>query len=185
MRRLLYVGTAGALFLPTAAFAQTIPSAATVDLANIANVLLGLAAAAVLAAIPIVVPYGLARLKIANNADMSAKLVSAAEGAAGAAYSFALAHEGGLSNVNVHSAALATGLSYLNASVKPELDALGVTPDRAAEIVSARLGKLLAADSTVTAGAPAQVPTPVLLPAPKPTPVPPKPAAVAPPAPAN
>jgi hypothetical protein len=144
------------------------PSVTTADITNIVNVLLGLASAAVLAAIPILVPAVLKRLGIANNAAMEAKVDQVGDDAAGAAYQYALAHEGGLGHVEVKNAALAAGLSHLNANAGAEMTALGVTPAAAAGIVSAKLGALLATDPSISAGAPAQIPTPALVPAPIP-----------------
>ena len=137
-----------------------IQTAASVDFKPLVNAVLGILAAVVSAAIPVVVAAIYKRLGIANNADQSAKVVSAAQGAAGAAYSFALQHEGGLSNVNVHNAALAAGLNYFNTAVGPELTKMGITPERAASIVAARFGALLASDPTISAGKPAQIAAP-------------------------
>ena len=150
---------------PTAA---TAPSATTVDLTNTANILLSLAAAAVTAAIPILIPFVLKRLGVANNADLSAKLATAADAAAGAAYQYALQHEGGLARVDVQNAAVAHGVTYLTSEMQPLLDTLSVTPARASAMVTARLGTLLAGDPSVTAGAPSQTPVPVTIPAPPP-----------------
>ena len=119
---------------PTAA---TAPSSTTVDLTNVASVLLSLASAAVLAAIPILIPFVLKRLGVANNADLSAKLATAADAAAGAAYSYALAHEGGLARVDVQNAAVAHGVTYLTSEMQPLLDTLGVTPARASAMTLA------------------------------------------------
>jgi len=127
---------------------------ATVDLANTANVLLSLAAAAVTAAIPILVPFILKRLNIANDADLTQKLELALNAAAGGAYKYAASHEGGLSNVAVNNGALASATTYVVSNLPDTLKTLGVTPDKVTQMVSARLGALLASDPTVTAGKP-------------------------------
>ncbi len=130
----------------------------TVDLANTANVLLSLAAAAVTAAIPILIPFVLKRLNIANDADLTNKLELALNAAAGGAYKYAASHEGGLSNVAVSNGALASATTYVVSNLPDTLKTLGVTPDKVTEMVSKRLGALLATDPTVTAGKPAAVP---------------------------
>jgi hypothetical protein len=126
----------------------------TVDLTSIANILLSLAAAAVAAAIPIVVPAVLKRFGQANNADLTANLELALQAAAGGAYKYAASHEGGLSNVAVHNGALAQATTYIVSNLPDTLKELGITPDKVQEMVSKRLGALLATDPTVTAGKP-------------------------------
>lgn len=130
----------------------------TVDITQIVNYLLGIVLASVLAAIPIVVRAMLKRFGIANDADLADKLTTAADAAAGAAYKFALGHEGGLSRLDVHNAAVAVGVDYLTSNMSQTMQALGVTQANATAMVSARLGTLLAADPSVTAGMPPQAP---------------------------
>lgn len=139
-----------------------------VDLQPVAAALLPLASAAVLAAIPILVPAVLKRLHVANDADLSAKLVTACDAAAGLAYRAALSYEGGLSNVAIHDAALAQGVSYVVARMPHAMQQLGLTPEHVGEMVSARLGRLLASDPTVTAGTPPKKEAPTPAPEPKP-----------------
>lgn len=122
-----------------------------VDLTIVVNTLLVLASTAVTAAIPILVPALLSRLRLADDKDLSDKLMAGADAAAGAAYKFALAHEGGLSNVAVHDAALATAVNYVVTKLPDTLKALNLTPDHVHDMVSARLGVLLASDPTVSA----------------------------------
>ena len=131
-----------------------------VDLSNIANVFLSLASAAVLAAIPIVVPYLLKRLKIGADADMAAKVDAVATDAAGAAYNYALQHEGGLKSVPITNAGIAEGAALMNAKVGPEMESLGITPALVTATVQAKLGTLLAGDPSVSAGAPVATPAP-------------------------
>jgi hypothetical protein len=132
-----------------------------VDLTSIATTLLGLAMAAVTAAIPILVPALLKRLNVANNADLAGKLENALSAAAGVAYQTAVdrASNGGLANIQVKNAALAAGAGYVVAKMPDTLRTLGVTPDGVRDMVSARLGVLLASDPTVTAVAPVAVRT--------------------------
>ena len=126
----------------------------TIDLSSVANILLSLASAAVVAAIPLVVPAVLKRLGVANNADLTSNLELALNAAAGGAYKYAASHEGGLSNVAVHNGALATATTYVVSNLPDTLKKLGITPDKVQEMVSNRLGALLASDPTVTAGKP-------------------------------
>jgi hypothetical protein len=149
----------------------------SVDLTPVVNALLALASVAVTAAIPIIVPALLKRLKIANDSDLAARIEEAANAAAGKAYRYALSHEGGLSNIAVQDAALATGINHVVTSVPGALEALGITQDHVQEMVTARLGSLLATDPSVTA-----VKTVTPLPA-IPTPAAPLPPAPPPPAP--
>lgn len=149
----------------------------TVDLTPVVNALMALASIALTTAIPLVVPAVLKRLKVANSADLAARVEAAADAAAGLAYRYALAHEGGLANVAVQDAALAAGINHVAASVPGALAQLGITPDHVQQMVQARLGALLANDPTVTAGKPT-TPLPVVPalhdsdPTPKPTALP-------------
>jgi hypothetical protein len=131
------------------------------DLANIAGGLASLASVAVVTAIPIVVPALLKRMGIANNAALTAQLDVLCESGAGAAYKYAASSATGLSDVNVHNAALAAGLNYINARAPDLAKQCGLTPDHVAQQVSAELGKLLATDPTVTAGVPVATSTAV------------------------
>lgn len=126
----------------------------TVDLTPIVNTLMALASVSFTAAVPIVVPAMLKRLKVANNSDLAERVEAAADAAAGLAYRYALAHEGGLSNVAVQDAALAAGINHVASSVPGALAQLGITPDHVQQMVVARLGALLANDPTVSAGKP-------------------------------
>jgi hypothetical protein len=157
----------------------TAPSATTVDLTNVANTLLGLAAVAVTTAVSVGLPLLMKRWGIANDSAMSAKVDAAVSDAGGIIYDFATKHVGGLANVDVHNAAWATALQHVADKVGPEVKSLGLTDATIKQMVQGAVGTLLAGDPTVTAGAPAQIPTPVLVPAPPPVHV------VAPPAPAG
>jgi len=132
-----------------------------VDLTSVATALLSLASAAVLAAIPVLVPAILKRLCVANDADLNAKMTSALDAAAGEAYNYALTHEGGLANVAVHNDALAAGTQYFVSKFADGMKIANVTPDSVTAMVKARLGVLLAGDPTVTAGKPGAAPVAV------------------------
>jgi hypothetical protein len=139
----------------------------TVDLSPVAGALVSLAAAAVTATIPILVPALLKRLRIADNADLTKKIEVAADAGAGVAYQYAASRAGGLSHVAIQSAALAAGADYVSRHASDTLVTLNITPARVSEMVAARLGVLLAGDPTVTAGTP--VPA---MPSPPPLPIP-------------
>lgn len=125
-----------------------------ISLAPVLDALLALAAAAVSTAIPFIVPAVLRRLRLADNAELVARVQSAALAGAGLAYQYAAAHKEGLASVSVRNAALARGIEHVASSVPGALLELGVTPQHISQMVSGRLGVLLASDPTVTAGAP-------------------------------
>jgi hypothetical protein len=127
----------------------------TVDLTSVANGLLSLVYTALLASLPWLVPALLRRLRIADNADLTSRVMAGATAAAGAAYNFALTHEGGLAHVAVNNAAIAHGASYMADHFAGDLKELNITPDTVSAMVSARLGVLLASDPAVSAGQPA------------------------------
>ena len=136
----------------------------TVDLTSPVNDLLAILLAVVTAAIPIVVPALLKRLGVANNADLSQTISNAAQAGAGAAYTYALAHEGGLARLDVKNAAIAAGVQHVANTVPDALAKLGITPANVEAMVTARLGTLLAQDPSVTAGTPQKMPAPSIAP---------------------
>jgi hypothetical protein len=127
-----------------------------VDMTEIASALLSLASVTITAVIPIVVPVVLRRLHVATDTDLAKRVAAAANAGAGIAYQYAAAQikAGGLSRLDVHSAALATGVDYVNAHLPDTLRATGCSPEAVREMVAARLGLLLASDPSVTAGTP-------------------------------
>jgi hypothetical protein len=136
-----------------------------VNFSTVLSVLQPLAYAAVIAAIGVLVPTGLKRLGIANNADLTNKLTTVLDAGAGEAYRVALSHEGGLANVAVYNGAIAAGINYVLTAVPTLLTTLGVTPATVEAAVKARLGALLANDPTVSAGTPPVTPAMSPLPA--------------------
>jgi hypothetical protein len=170
MRKLAWLTALWVFVLMSGVWAQAaqVPSATTVDLTNVTNILLSIVSAAVVAALGVLVPYGLKRLGVANAADYAQTIDAAGTAAAGMAYNYALAHEGGLKNVDVHSAAIAEGVNHMTSTVPEAMAALGLTPTNVSAIVTSRLGVLLAKDATVTAGAPKQIPAVKLIDAPAP-----------------
>ena len=126
------------------------------DLTPLVNAFAPVAQAATIAALGVLVPFVLNRLHVANNSDLGKAVATAADAAAGAAYKYALAHDGGLKNIQVHNAALEVGADYVLRNMPGALDKLGLTPEHVQDMVEARLGALLAQDPTVTAGTPPQ-----------------------------
>lgn len=145
-----------------------------VDFSVAANALLALASAVVTAAIPILVPAILRRLRLANNADLVAKVQAVAAAGAGMAYEYAVTHQGSITNVPFKDAAVATGVQHVMSSVPDALKEMGITPDHVSAMVTARLGTLLASDPTASA-TPESHASPAL-----PTPVAAKPPATSP-----
>jgi hypothetical protein len=132
----------------------------------IVNALISLASFAVSIAIPILLPALLRRLKIASDSDLARRLDTAANAAAGLAYQQAaaranrLALTSGLGDPGTHAAAVNAGTNYVVRHLPDAMQRLGVSVPDVAEMVSARLGTLLAADPSVTAGQPIGVPPP-------------------------
>jgi hypothetical protein len=125
-----------------------------VDMTAIASALLSLASITVTATIPVVVPALLRRWHIATDSDLARRVETAAMAGAGAAYSYAASKSGGLARVNVHNEALAAGVEYVSTHLPNVLHETGCSPQLVHEMISARLGVLLAGDPTVTAGKP-------------------------------
>lgn len=123
----------------------------TLDLTPVLDTLAGLAFAAVSAAIPILVPAILRRLKIANNSDLAQRIETAADAGAGLAYQYAVTRAGGLNSVAVKDSAINRGVSHVLLSLPDTLKSLDVTDEHVKDMVTARLGALLATDPTVTA----------------------------------
>ncbi len=72
--------------------------------------------------------------------------------AAGEAYKQIVQSGGTAGNPICLAAAIAEGREYLMARIPDALKAAGVTPEGAAQLVSAELGKLLALDPTISVG---------------------------------
>lgn len=126
----------------------------TIDLTAVFHIFGLLTMAVVTPAIPIVVPALLKRWGSANNADLTNNLENVLQAAAGGVYKYATSHEGGLSNIAVHEGALADATNYVLTSLPGTLQKLNITPEKVTQMVSKRLGALLATDPTVTAGTP-------------------------------
>jgi hypothetical protein len=87
--------------------------------------------------------------------QINTQVIEAVGRAAGEAYRH-MVQSGGLgADPASWAAAVTQGRAYLLARIPDALAAAGVTPEGAAQMVSAELGKLLAIDPTVGAGKPA------------------------------
>lgn len=73
-----------------------------------------------------------------------------------------------ISNIPVNNAAIATGANYVLNSMTDTIKAAGITPEHVATMVTAELGKLLAADPGVTVSTPPALPAPAPQAAPRP-----------------
>lgn len=111
----------------------------TLDLAPLADVCIAIAAAAISAAIPILVPDLLRLLRIHVTAQQSALLVQAASHGADLAVHEATLAAGGLTAVTIANARVATGAGYVAAYVPGLLAQAGVTPEHVADLVRASL----------------------------------------------
>jgi hypothetical protein len=129
-----------------------------VDFTEVADTAITIAGATIAAVIPVVVPAILQRLKIGANTDLQSRLDTVLEDAAGAAYKYAQSREGGLSSVAIHDDAIGRGVQFVLEMAPTELKALGITPSTVTSMLTAKIGKLLATDPTVTASAPVPVP---------------------------
>ncbi len=82
--------------------------------------------------------------------QMNSTVIAAVGRAAGEAYKQIVQVGGSATNSVSLAAAIAEGRDYLLARIPDALKAAGVTPEAAAQMVSAELGKLLALDPTVS-----------------------------------
>jgi hypothetical protein len=131
------------------------------NIAPLMDFLVSLASLAVTVAVPIVVPVLLKRLNVATDSDLAKRLTDAADAAAGLAYHYALTRNGGILQPDVKAAALAQASAYVQRQVPDSMEHLQVTDAQLLDMINARIGKLLAADPTVSAGKPATSPHPV------------------------
>ena len=130
----------------------------SVDLTPLVQALTALALAALTAATPYLVPLLRRYLHISLTATQAAAVQAAADAGAKAAYGLIAANAASYGDVTIRNAALAKGVQHVMVSVPDAMAALGITPDHVQEMVAARFGGLLAADPTVSIGAPASPP---------------------------
>ena len=121
-----------------------------VNLAPLVQPLAVLACAAVSAASAYVAPLAKRYLHITLDEKQSQAVQRVAQAGAGLAYKFLVTNGATFENVPMHNAAIAAGVNHVLASVPDYLKQLGITQDHVAQMVSARLGELLAQDPTVS-----------------------------------
>ena len=125
-----------------------------IDLTPLVQALAALALAAISAATPYLVPLLRHYLRIHLTATQAAAIQSAANAGAKAAYGYIAANAASYQDVTLRDAAIARGVQHVLSSTPEALVALGVTPEHVRSMVEARFGGLLAADPTVSIGAP-------------------------------
>ena len=86
--------------------------------------------------------------------QINTRIIQSVGRAAGESYKQMIQPGGDGANKISLAAAISTGRDYLLARVPDALKSAGITPEAAAQLVSAELGKLLAIDPTVGIGAP-------------------------------
>jgi hypothetical protein len=156
------------LLAPGAAFAADI---AEPPLHQLLDILMPLAWAVVSAAVPILLHAILVKAKLDKNVALAGLLTAATGRAGGIAYSAMVAEADHLGDEPIKNVAIAKGVNYLAAALPDTIKALGVTPDHLGAMVSAELGRLLAADPNVAIPPAPPRPAPAPLPA-DPAPVP-------------
>jgi hypothetical protein len=127
--------------------------------AIVQNLILPWLDAFVTALLPLLFALGLAWLR---RHHLNTTFLAILGQAAGTAYQ-QLAQSGAkiTDSVSLH-AAIAAGVSYLVANLPRALQAQGITPERAAAMVAAELGRLIALDPTINVGSsPVSIPIPV------------------------
>lgn len=122
----------------------------SIDLHPVLAGLLSLALAIVTAAIPILVRAALARMNLANQADLADRITAAADTGAGLAYGALVKAGQGVANPVVKNEALAIGAQYVLTQVAGPLAALGKDPSSVTAMVDGKLGRLLALDPAVS-----------------------------------
>ncbi|MBV9756820.1 MAG: hypothetical protein JO047_07180 [Alphaproteobacteria bacterium] len=121
------------------------------------NAILAWAQAFATALVPPLFALGLVWLR---QHQINTQVIEAVGRAAGEAYRH-IVQSGGLgADPGSWAAAVAQGRAYMLARIPDALAAAGVTPEAAAQMVSAELGKLLAVDPTVGVGKAAGDPRP-------------------------
>ena len=132
-----------------------------IDLTPLVQALAALTLAALSAAIPYLAPLLRRYLHIRLSATQAAAIQSAADAGAQAAYGYIATKAADYRDVTIRNAALAKGVQHVVASTPEALTALGVTPDHVRQMVEARFGGLLAADTNVSIATP-QATTPAV-----------------------
>ncbi|HEY7575954.1 MAG TPA: hypothetical protein VH855_00045 [Acetobacteraceae bacterium] len=126
-----------------------------VDLTPLVQALAALALAAVTAAAPYFSVLLQRYLHVRLTATQAAAVQTAAEVGAKAAYGYIAENAASYRDVAIRDAAIAKGVQHVVASTPDALTALGITPEHLRNMVEARFGGLLAADTAVSIGTPA------------------------------
>lgn len=132
-----------------------------------------------IAALPFVAAWVGTHVK---NATTRNAIDDAVKRAGGIAYHYLVARASGMTATDARARALNEGVNYLQTRVPELLQEYGVDSTGIRDMVTAELGKLLAADPNVVPNVQSATP-PVVVPAmpPSPTPAPPKPPGYVPP----
>jgi hypothetical protein len=137
---------------PPASWAQTTTGGTVIDLSPVVQWLLGLLSAAGTVVAGMVTTWLYAKLGIAKT-SAAAAAIQTAEGKAGAiAYSFLASKGAAITDVTVKNQAIAAGANYIMAEVPKALETMGISQASVLTRAEAALGKLLAADPTVSVG---------------------------------
>jgi hypothetical protein len=151
-----------------AAFAQTtapaVPAVGVIEIHPVLQWLLGTASAVGTASLSVLALWVIKRLGLQQSALTQSIITGAIQRAGGVAYGALAAKSDQMADPTIKSAAIAQGVQYVLDGAPATATKLGLTPDRLAAMVSAELGRLLAVDPTVTAGASATVALPVPVP---------------------
>ena len=126
----------------------------TVDLSPLAAALLPLVQAAVLAAVPLLLVWLRQHMVLMQDATLSGSIADCVGRGAGLTYQMLATAGGSVGSVALTNSAVAHGVQYVMQSMPDALKRLGVTPDHVGAMVTAELGKLLAADPNVSIAPP-------------------------------
>ena len=135
-----------------------------VDFSPVVQALLGVAALVVSTSGPVIATYVIRRFRLEGNVAAVDAVNAAVKTGGGIAYAALVAESNKPASINIKSASIAAGVSHVIASVPDALAKAGVTQDTVARMVEGKLGELLSADVSVSAGPSASVPPPSLVP---------------------
>ncbi len=132
-----------------------------VDISPLVQALIGTAAAVVTASGPIVAALIARKLHLEGNAAAVTAIDQACNTGAGLAYAALVAESNKPASVDIKSAAIASGVQHVLATVPDAIARSGITEDAIGRMIVGRLGTLLSRDPSVPAGPSASVPPPV------------------------
>ena len=115
----------------------------------------------ILAILPVIATWAAAELRRRGVNDT---VVQALGRAGGEAYKQLVTKSATITDVTSLENAIHTGTAYMQKMIPDTLHNAGITPDAIGSMVSAELGKLLAADPTVSVSKPAAPPPPAVVP---------------------